>query len=170
MTAVLRVRTEPVGCGTMSRVIYLGRSYGDDTDWLSLLREAAKHPLGPSWLRPDLDVASGLADLAERLRGTAAERALAEAALSIVETGDGAERAAVWQLPWERASRAVERLLALVQTDRRRLDELRGVPNVIWRLLQVHPGDAQVLAALRVEARNASPDPWIVQMMATYAQ
>lgn len=154
----------------MRAVNYMGRSYDDATDWNSVLREAAKYPFGPSWLRSDLDVASGLADLAEQLKGTPCEQSLAEAALSIVESGSSAERAAVWQLPWERGSNAVARLLRLVESERERLDELRGVPNVIWRLLQAYPDDAHVLAALRSEAAAPSPDPWIMEMMAKQAR
>lgn len=75
-------------------VRYLGHGYGDETDWPTVLREAAKFPLGSSWLRADLDVASGLADLAQ-FRGTSAEQSIAEAALEMIERGNEAERAAV---------------------------------------------------------------------------
>ena len=120
-------------------VTYLGRTYGDDTNWLAVIREAARYSLGPSWLRSDIDVASALAELAEQLKGTPAERALGEAALSLIESGTAPERAVVWQLPWERGANAIQRLLRLVQTDRDRLAEVRGVPNVLWRLLQIDP-------------------------------
>lgn len=152
----------------MTSVNYLGRSYGDGTDWSAVFREAAKYPFGPSWLRSDLDIASGLADLVEQLKGTSAEQAIADAALAIVETGSSSERAAVWQLPWERGKDAVARLLKLIATDRGRLAEVRGVPNVLWRLLQAYPRDARVLAALRTEAATTSPDPWIVEMVAKH--
>jgi GAF domain-containing protein len=153
----------------MSNVSYLGRHYGDDTDWYAVFREAAKYPFGPSWLRSDLDVASGLADLVEQLRGTSAEQAIADAALATIEAGTSAERAAVWQLPWEHGKDAVMRLLNLMQTDRPRFDEVRGVPNVLWRLLQAYPGNAGVVVALRAEAATASPDPWILDMATKHA-
>jgi hypothetical protein len=150
----------------MDTISYLGRSYGVDTDWTAVIREAARHPFGPSWLRADLDVASGLADLAEQLKGTPAEGLLAEAALSIVERGTSAERAAVWQLAWERGADAVERLLNVLQEERERLVELRGVPNVIWRLLQAYPNEPEVRAALQTEAGREPSDPWLLEMEA----
>lgn len=152
----------------MSAITYMGRSYGDATDWGAVLREAAKYPAGPSWLRSDLDLASGLAELAEQFKGLPYEKGIAEAALSIIETGTNTERAAVWQLPWERATRAIERLLRIVESDRSRLVEVRGVANVLWRLLQVHPKDARVLAALQEESRINPSDPWVRDMLATH--
>lgn len=153
----------------MSSVVYMGRSYNDATDWLSVLRDAARYPCGPSWLRSDLDVASALAELAEHVKDTSLESSLAEAALSTVESESAAERNAVWQLPWERGSNAVVRLLRLVASDRQRLHEVQGVPNVFFRLLQAHPNDAHVLAALRAEAAAALPDPWVLELLARHA-
>ena len=152
----------------MTTVIYMGRSYDDQTDWSAVLRDAAKYPFGPSWLRPDLDVASGLADLAEHLKGTSADRAIADAALDLVEHGTSIERSSVWQLPWERATNAIERLLGLLENDRQRFEELHGVPNVIWRLLQAHPEDMRVRSALQSEAAAEAPDPWILEMKSKY--
>lgn len=152
----------------INTILYLGRSYAVDTDWTAVIRDAARHPFGPSWLRPDLDVASGLAELAEHLKGTPAEGLLAEAALSIVEHGTTPERAVVWQLPWERGAEAVRRLLQLLKVEPERLTELHGVPNVLWRLLQAYPDDADVKEALRAEAARESPDPWILEMQAKF--
>jgi hypothetical protein len=152
----------------MTAVLYRGRSYGAETDWRSVLREAASHEFGPSWLRPDLDVASGLADLVDQFRGTAVERSVAEAAIEIIESGNSAERVAVWQLPWEQAANAVERLLHLVETDRARLDEVRGVPNVLWRLLLAAPNDERVLDRLRIEAAVTPPDPRILKLASKF--
>lgn len=147
---------------------YQGREYSVNTDWLAELREAAKYPFGPSWLRSDLDVASGLADMAEQL-GAPFDAAIADAALTLVESGTSEERAAVWQLPWERATNAVQRLLHLIETDRSRLEAIRGVPNVLWRLLQRHEDDPRVLAALKEEARLNPGNTWVHDMVATYA-
>ena len=148
----------------MNNVTYLGRSYGDETDWRALIRDVAKLQFGPSWLRADLDIPSALADLADKLRGTRAEAELAEASLAAIESGTPQERLAVWQLPWERGRDAVTRLLNIVQTDLRRVDEVRGLPNVIWRLLQAYPDDVRVQRLLHEEAARPSADPWIVDM------
>lgn len=151
----------------MNATNYRGREYSAKTDWVAELREAAKYPFGPSWLRPDLDVASGLAEMAEQL-GAPFDAAIAEAALKLVETGTEEERTAVWQLPWERATNAVGRLVHLVERDRSRLDAIRGVPNVLWRLLQRHGDDARVLAALKEEARVNPGNAWVNDMLATH--
>jgi hypothetical protein len=165
----LRPETRSIG-DEMTSVNSLGRTYGDETGWAAVLREALNYRFGPSWLRQDLDLASALADLAEQFRGTAAERAIAEASLEIIEQGDSDERAAVCQLPWERAPNAIERLLRLIDHDRARLDEVRGVPNVVWRLLQAFPGDPRVIAVLRSEASAPSADPWIADMASKLPQ
>lgn len=152
----------------MSATTYRGREYSAKTDWVAELREAAKYPFGPSWLRADLDVASGLAEMAEQL-GAPFNAAIADAALELVETGTKDERTAIWQLPWERATNAVERLLQLIDTDRSRLDAIRGVPNVLWRLLQQYGDDARVLAALKEEARANPGNAWVNDMLATHS-
>jgi hypothetical protein len=129
-----------------------------------------KYRFGASWLRQDLDLASALADLADQFRGTAAVRAIGEAALEIIEQGNRDERSAVWQLPWEHAINGVERLLRLIDHDRARLDEVRGVPTVVWRLLQAFPGEPRVITVLRSEAEAPSADPWIADMASKLPQ
>jgi hypothetical protein len=150
----------------MTTVHYLGNDYGTATDWSTLLRRAAGDRSGPSWLRGDLDVASALADLAERFRGTPVERSIAEAALEIIEHGTSEQRAAVWQLPWELAPEAPERLLRLIAADRARLDEVRGAANVIWRMTRAYPSEPSVLAALRREVAAGSTDPDLLRLLA----
>ncbi|HTR54444.1 MAG TPA: hypothetical protein VMJ10_27315 [Kofleriaceae bacterium] len=107
--------------------------------------------------------------MAEQFKNTPIVESIAEAALDIIEHGDSGERTVVWQLPWDRGKKAVERLLQIAETDRSRLDEIRGVPNVLWRLLQIHPDDPRLLALLRREASATLADPWVLEMAAKYA-
>jgi hypothetical protein len=86
-----------------------GQVLGDVQDWLGYLRDVIA--------RPDAHPEAGalpLATLEEAARGTAQAAQLADAALSLLENGTDAERAAVQGLAVHEARDAVPRLRALL--------------------------------------------------------
>ena len=86
------------------------RSFRDDEDWLAYLRDVIARPDA----HPDLGAPSGLSTLEAAARGTGHAARLADAALSLLETGTDAERAAVQELALQAAPDAGPRLRALL--------------------------------------------------------
>jgi hypothetical protein len=150
---------------------YLGRDYDEHTDWGAVIRTAAEHPLGPVWLRSDLDVPSGLSDLFQAVEHTPAGAAFIEAALVAAETGSKAEQEVVWQIPWERANNASARLLTLIRQHPDRAASLHGAPNIVWRLMVANPQaaqDADLVRELKTQAAAHPNDRDLQQLVAKY--
>jgi len=88
-----------------------GQMFTDDEDWLAYLRDVIARPDA----HPEASgVPSGLAALEAAARGTGHAARLADAALSLLEVGTDAERAAVQELAVHAARDAVPRLRALL--------------------------------------------------------
>jgi hypothetical protein len=88
-----------------------GRVFADDEDWLAYLRDAIARPEAHPEVAP---APSGLSALEAAARGTPQAARLADAALSLLERGTDAERAAVQELGVHAAPDAVPRLRALL--------------------------------------------------------
>jgi hypothetical protein len=86
------------------------REFGDDEDWLAYLRDVIARPDA----HPEVSAPSGLSTLEAAARGTGHAGQLADAALSLLEAGTDAERAAVQELALHAAPDAVPRLRALL--------------------------------------------------------
>lgn len=88
-----------------------GRVFGDDEDWLAYLRDVIARPEA----HPEVGATpSGLSALEAVAHGTDHAARLADAALSLLESGTDAERAAVQQLAVHEARDAAPRLRALL--------------------------------------------------------
>jgi hypothetical protein len=146
------------------------RSFNDDEDWLAYLRDVIARPDA----HPDLGAPSELSTLEAAARGTGHATRLADAALSILETGTDAERAAVQELALHAAPDAAPRLRALLarpalSTDVRvrcaseLLAASREDPAGLAALREelAHPGDLRI--ALLGAARHLPewPAQWI---------
>jgi hypothetical protein len=88
-----------------------GRVFGDDEDWLAYLRDVVARPETHPEVAP---VPAGLSTLEAAARETEHAVRLADAALSLIETGTDAERAVVQELAIHTAPDAVPRLRALL--------------------------------------------------------
>lgn len=153
----------------MTRIDYHGRTYDDATDFLAELREAVSTGAGPSWLRSDLPLPWALSDWSESLKGTSLEAKLADAALTVLETGTLGQAEAVTGLPFELAPRAVDRVLDVLEREPARLgSDPRAIPSVLWRLLQRGPHSPRLLDALRHEAAKPNADDWTRQIATEY--
>lgn len=154
----------------MTRIVYHGRTYDDATDFLSELRAATRAPTGPSWLRSDLPLPWALSDWAEALKGTPLEFKIADAALTVMETGTPEQAEVVMGLPFELAPRSVQRVLRILDCEPSRFgSDPRSIPSVLWRLLQRAPHERQLLDALRREAAKPNADEWTRQLAAEYS-
>jgi hypothetical protein len=130
--------------------------FGDDEDWLAYLRDVVARPDAHPEVAP---VPAGLSTLEAAARETGHEGRLADAALSLLETGSDAERAVAQELALHAAPDASPRLRALLQ----RQDLPSGIRVRCAReLLAVSREDPVGLAALRdVLAGPADPlAPW----------
>ena len=88
-----------------------GRVFRDDEDWFAYLRDVVARPEAHPEVAP---IASGLPELEAAAHGTGHAARLADAALTLLETGTDAERAAVLELAVHAAQDAVPRLRALL--------------------------------------------------------
>lgn len=134
-------------------VSYCGVVYDATTDW----RDLIAHP-SYKGLEKDLDIQSTLGALAEALRGTPMAIAFGDAALEVIERGDLRNMDTVRAAGWERAPRAFERILAVIERTPRVLPE-SWIVQLYAALLSLREGDARVLRALEMDAgQSASPE------------
>jgi hypothetical protein len=153
-----------------TRIEYQGRMYDDQTDFLAELREATRYgATGPSWLRSDIPLPWALSDWAEALKGTPLETKIADAALTLIETGTAEQGEAASGLPIELAPSAVDRVRAILERDPKQLGSgARSVPGVLWRLLQREPKNLRLLDLLRREADKPGADDWTKELASEY--
>lgn len=89
-----------------------GRAFEDEEDWLAYLRDVIAQPEShPEVVAP---VEAGLVAIEAAVQGTVHEVRFADAALSLLEMGTGAERAAIQELSMHAAPDAADRLRALL--------------------------------------------------------
>ncbi len=120
-----------------------GRAFADDEDWLAYLRDVIARPDAHPEVSP---APPGLSALEAAARGTPQATRLADAALSLLEHGTEAERAAVQGLALHDAPDAVPRLRALLA--RADLSPAARL-SCASELVAVSPGDPAALAAIR---------------------
>ncbi|HWU89866.1 MAG TPA: hypothetical protein VN253_21540, partial [Kofleriaceae bacterium] len=89
------------------------RAFRDDEDWLAYLRDAIARPEDhPEVVAP---VARGLVEIEAAAKGSPQEARVADAALSLFESGTAAERDAVQALALRAAPDAAPRLRVLLR-------------------------------------------------------
>ena len=134
------------------KIVHEGYEFNDDTDWAAYLRKAAD--TGVVWgLRNDLELTMGLSELASALKSAPAllER-LADAALSVLETGDQKAIETIQRLPYEAAPDAHDRLLRLVEQDHARLQKLGVLDGVFDNMCRAWRADRRIRHDLAVAA------------------
>lgn len=164
------LRNEPRASGDPMKttVEYRGRIFDENSDLLAEVRDAVKG-YGAPWLRSDLPQPWAVADWGQAFAGTALHERLADAALTVIETGnrDEAETASV--LPYEDAPNAVARVVSVLEREPERFgSEPRAVATVIWKLASKNPHDARVLELLRNESSKPDADELIRETAARY--
>lgn len=118
--------------------------FDESTDWLAFLRTAANRPAEVASLRDDLETPMALSELATRYAGTPIEVAIADAALTLIESGTAAEMNAVRRLPFERAPNAFDRLATAMDCEPGRFAADGWSAYVLWKLAQLQPNDPRI--------------------------
>lgn len=138
----------------MRSLNHCGEIFDERTDWIGYLRNAASDECCVHGLREDLDLRSGLGELYEALQGTPMQRAMAAAALTLLEVGTAKEQDLMYAIPFEESPGAKRRLLNLLEQSRHRLDS-SDVDTILHRLLEENLGDPEVLAMLQRELERS---------------
>lgn len=133
-----------------SKVEFWGDTFDEHTDWRALV---ARPYFGRGWEARWADAASALGQLAEALRGTAMEIALADAALEKIETGTEEEMRVVESAGWEKAPKAFERILALLERRPRTLPDF-WIGRLYGALFRERPKDVRMLALFGRDVRE----------------
>lgn len=118
--------------------------FDESTDWLAYLRTAANGPAEVVGLRDDLETPVALSELATRYAGTPVEVAIADAALTLIESGTAVEMDAVRRLPFERATNAFDRLMHAIDREPERFARDGWDSYVLWKLTQLRPHDPRL--------------------------
>lgn len=160
---------------TATRRIQLsdGSTFAEPDDWLDYMRKViTERELPPTFginLKYDYAGTDRLVcELYDRLRGTGADVAMADACLHILETGTPEEIYAARVTPFADAPNACERLLRLVTTGRDRLVAGRMLSSVLADLMRLRPDDHRGIQLLTAEAVRSN-DPYLYDLTATYA-
>jgi len=159
----------------MPRKIQLrdGSTFVEPSDWVDYIRKVVTdQEVLPSFgINLKYDYAGTdrlIAELYDRLRGTGADVAMADASLRVLETGTPEETYAARIAPFVEAPNAYDRLLRLVADHRDRLVRARMLTTVLAELLRLRPDDTRGLAHLTAEAARGT-DPYLFDLAATYA-
>jgi len=158
-----------------------GKRFEAAMDWVAYLCDAIDHPDMHPELMGDLSVSAGLSELASALGPSGLDALLAGAALDLLEAGDG-RAAHLRQLPLKRAIDAEERILALLQGERDRLEREGWLVDLLEKALEmdeitrfdvapedvVENDDSATIALLRREASRPDRDDLIVELAARF--
>lgn len=118
--------------------------FDESTDWLAYLQTAANRPAEAAGLRDDLETPVALSELATRYAATPIEIAIADAALTLIESGTAVEMDAVRRLPFERAPNGFDRLVTAIEREPERFARDGWDSYVLWKLTQLVPHDPRL--------------------------
>jgi hypothetical protein len=159
----------------MSRTLHLsdGHTFVEPDNWVEYLRNVVtERELLPTFginLKYDYaGVDRLIGELYDRLQGTGADVAMADAALRLLETGSPDEMYAARIAPFAAAPNAYDRLLKLVTDHRDRLVQARMLTSVLSELIRLRPDDPRGIGALTAEATRTA-DPYVFDLVAAHA-
>lgn len=146
-----------------ARVEYGGRTFDESTDFVAEVRDAVTG-YGPSWLRTDLPHAWAVTDWGEAVKAASSVLAarLAEATMTVIETGTREQAEIASVLPFLDATDGVRRALDVFERDPDRFGrEPRAHAMVLWKVLLVAPKEPRALDIVRREcAKSDSDELW----------
>jgi hypothetical protein len=152
----------------MYQVEYLYTSFDDRTDWLEFLRRAGTHPESVPANRDCMSLDEALYRIYEALASTPLGPKLADAAMTLIETGQPEEVKIAESIPYEKAPQGFERLLRLLVHQRKRMQKLNMVYIVLFDALKIRPEDELARGLLLRELSEVPTDDGLLHLAASY--
>jgi hypothetical protein len=153
-----------------------GRSFQEPASWRRYLERVVNHQESLPWFgidgRYDYDGEDRLlGQLYEDLHGTGADLALADAALAIIEDGPLEHAKQVVRIASFilEAPNALDRVVALLEDDRERLEEAHLMKSILWNAASHWPDDSRLRDVVIREAERAGEDRAIIDAAAAAA-